>query len=264
MDIFDDEIQIVKARERLVVKDNRLIQDVRRRKYELTVLEQKILGFIISLIKPPKNAAEEPQYRYSFDVRLFCKVCGIDYDNGKNYSNVKEALQRLSDNSFWIREGDDEVLLRWIDTARVTKKSRKVSIRFSDEIAPYLFDLQKRFTQYELYQTLALKGSYSIALYELWKCNSFKEKIIISINDIKIYLDISDKYKDYRDFKKRVIEPSVAEVNKFTDLNVQWEPHRSGRSFNAIVFRIQRKERWEGFQAYQRTMSVLDSNNNQK
>ena len=247
MSTFDEEIQIAKAREHLIVKDNKLIQNVRRRKYELTALEQKILGFIISLIKPPKNAAEEPQYRYSFDVRLFCKVCGIDYDNGKNYANVKAALQKLSDNSFWIEEGDDEVLLRWIDSTRIT-----------DEIAPYLFDLQERFTQYELYQTLALKGAYSIALYELWKSHSFKEKIVISMDDLRTYLSIADKYKDYRDFKKRVIEPAVEEVNQYTDLNIKWEPYKQGRSYVAITFYIEKKKQWEGYEAYRRTMAELN------
>ena len=42
MSTFDEEIQIAKAREHLIVKDNKLIQNVRRRKYELTALEQKI------------------------------------------------------------------------------------------------------------------------------------------------------------------------------------------------------------------------------
>lgn len=263
MSAFDEKNRIEKAREHLVVKDNRLIQNVSRRKYELSVLEQKVLGFIISLIKPPQNAAEEPQYKYSFDVRLFCKVCGINYDSGKNYFNVKAALQKLSDNSFWIREGDDEVLLRWIESVRITKKSGKVTIRFSDEIAPYLFDMQEKFTQYELYQTLALKGTYSIALYELLKSHSFKGNITIPMTDIRTYLCIADKYKDYRDFKKRVIEPSVSEINKYTDLNVKWEPYKQGRSYVAITFYIEKKEQWEGYKTYRHVIDTLDGLQNE-
>ena len=171
---------------------------------------------------------------------------------------MKAALQKLSDNSFWIEEGDDEVLLRWIDSTRITKKSGKVSIRFSDEIAPYLFDLQERFTQYELYQTLALKGAYSIALYELWKSHSFKDKITVSIDDLKIYLSITDKYKEYKALRRKVIEPAVEEVNKYTDLNVKWEPYKQGRSYVAITFYIEKKKQWEGYEAYRRTMAELN------
>lgn len=57
---FDEYIQIAKAREQLVVKDNRLIQNVSKRTYKLSTLEQKILGFFISLIKPPKDITDSP------------------------------------------------------------------------------------------------------------------------------------------------------------------------------------------------------------
>ena len=43
----DEKFGIQVARNYKVVKDNKLIQDVTRKKYELSILEQKILGFII-------------------------------------------------------------------------------------------------------------------------------------------------------------------------------------------------------------------------
>lgn len=254
----DDEMQVVRAREHLVIKDNRLIQNVTRRKCQLSALEQKCLGFILSLIKPPNNYDEQMECTYTFDIRLFCKVCGINYNSGTNYAKVKSALQRLSDNSFWIEEGNDEILLRWIDTATISKKSGKVKIRFSEEIAPYLFNLKERFTQYELYQTLALKGAYSIAMYELLKSHAFKEKVIIGIADLRKYLSINDKYPDYRDFKKRVIGSAIKEINTYTDLEVNWEPIKQGRSYSAITFCIAKKKRWEGYEAYQRTMAEIN------
>ena len=114
----DEKFGIQVARNYKVVKDNKLIQDVTRKKYELSILEQKILGFIISMIKPPTPNSPFPCYQLEFDIRLFCKVCGIDFENGKNYQNIKVALKRLADNSFWIEEDDDELLFQWIDTPR--------------------------------------------------------------------------------------------------------------------------------------------------
>ena len=81
----DEKFGIQVARNYKVVKDNKLIQDVTRKKYELSILEQKILGFIISMIKPPTVSNPFPCYQLEFDIRLFCKVCGIDFENGKNY-----------------------------------------------------------------------------------------------------------------------------------------------------------------------------------
>lgn len=255
---FDEQIAIEKARENKVVKDNRLIQNVTRRKYELSVLEQKILGFIISLIKPPENITSEPQYKYEFDIRTFCKVCGIDCDNGKNYVNVKEALRKIADNSFWIDEGESELYFQWINTPRINKKSGKITIRISDEVMPYLWNLQERFTAYELYQILALKSSHSIAIYELLKSHAFKKKIIVGIDDLKKYLNVESKYKDYKDFRRKVIEQAIGEINQYTDLNISWNPIRNGRFYVAIEFNIAQKEQWAGYEAYRATMAAVN------
>lgn len=78
------------------------------------------------------------------------------------------------------------------------------------------------------------------------------------MDDLRTYLSIADKYKDYRDFKKRVIEPAVEEVNQYTDLNIKWEPYKQGRSYVAITFYIEKKKQWEGYEAYRRTMAELN------
>jgi plasmid replication initiation protein len=250
--------EIKQAREYKLVKDNKLIQSVAHRKYELSVLEQKVWGFILSTIKPPENSANQPMYRYDFDIRTFCKVCGIEVDSGKNYQNVKNALQKLADNSFWIEEGDTELLFQWITTPRITKKSGIVTVKISDDVMPYLYNLKQRFTSYEFYQILALKGSNSIALYELFKSYSFQEKKVLSIDEIKKYLSIGDKYKEYKAFRRKIIEPAIEEINEFTDLNVSWEPIKEGRCCVAIEFSITAKKQKECSQAYLRTMLELD------
>ena len=254
----DEKFGIQVARNYKVVKDNKLIQDVTRKKYELSILEQKILGFIISMIKPPTPNSPFPCYQLEFDIRLFCKVCGIDFENGKNYQNIKIALKRLADNSFWIEEDDDELLFQWINTPRIKNKSGKDIIKISDDVMPYLYNLQEKFTSYELYQILALKGSHSIALYELFKSYLFRKSVKFSIDDIKKYLSLEDKYKEYKEFRRRVIEPSVKEINEYTDLQVEWEPIKKGRTYVGIHFKIKNKERWEGLAAYRKTISELD------
>lgn len=255
---YDEQIKISKAREYKIVKENRLIQNVTRRKYELSVLEQKVLGFILSLIKPTDVAQNgAPTYRYEFDIQTFCKVCGIDEENGKNYLNIKNALSRLADNAFWLEENGEEFYFQWIVTPRIKKQSGKVVIKISDDVMPYLLNLQERFTSYELYQILALKGSYSIALYELLKSYAFRKTIILSIEDLKQYFGITEKYKEYKSFRRKVIEPAIEEINNFTDLDVQWNPIRAGRFYKSIEFKIEVKEQWEGYEAYRRTIAEI-------
>ena len=50
--------------------------------YALVVL------YLISQITP----FDEDFKQYEFDIREFCKVCGIDYDNGGNYELLKQQI----------------------------------------------------------------------------------------------------------------------------------------------------------------------------
>lgn len=255
---FDEDIQIAKAQEQLIVKDNKIIQNIIKRNYTLSLLEQKVLGFFISLIKPLKDITDKPQYVYTFDVKMFCKVCGIDYNNGKNYANIKNIIQQLSDHSFWIENNGVKILLRWIDSAKIQEHSGKISIRFSPEITPYLFDLKEQFTQYELYQILAFKSSYSIALYELLKSHAFKEELIISIEDLRHYLVIEDKYKEFVNLRRRVIEPSIKEINDFTNLKVTWTGSKKGKHYVSLTFKISIKQQWDMYEAYRYAMAEIN------
>ena len=45
------DMELMDNRSYSIVKDNKLIQNVTRRKYELSVLEQKVLCYILSKIK---------------------------------------------------------------------------------------------------------------------------------------------------------------------------------------------------------------------
>lgn len=255
---LDEDYALTEARNHKVVKDNRLIQKLTRRKYELTAQEQKIIGFIVSLIKPPKKATDTPQYRYTFDVRLFCKVCGIYCDSGKNYADVKAALERIADKGFWIDEGDSELYFQWIVSPRIYKKTGKVSVRITEEVMPYLWNLRERFVAYELYQTLAMKSVYSIELFELLKSYAFRKTITVSIEDLRKYFGLGEKYEHYKDFKRRVIEPAIAEINEYTDLTVSYEPYRSGRFYVALTFKIEKKDSWEGLESYRRAMAEVN------
>ena len=253
---FDEQRAIEKARENKVVKDNKLIQNITKRKYELTVVEQKMLGYIISMIKPGKPG-EPPILNYEFDIRHFCKICGIDYDNGANYAYIKDSLKKLRDNSFWITdENQDEVLLSWIESPRIKKKSGKVGIRISEEMIPYLYELNVRFTSYELYQILALKSSYSIRLYELLASYAFAKKKSFDVDSLKTLIQCP--HKEYKDLRRYAIEPAVKEINEYTDLVVSWEPIKQGRKVISIEFRMERKKLFESYEAYRKTVAELN------
>ncbi|WP_390900612.1 hypothetical protein [Serratia entomophila] len=48
--------------------------------------------------------------------------------------------------------------------------------------------------------------------------------------------NLQGKYQDYRDFRQKLLQPSLDRINASTDISVIWEPVKIGRSVHAIKF----------------------------
>lgn len=240
----EEKIEVLKSREYLVVKGNTLIQQNR---FELSLSEQKTVAFICSMIKPISaidKANKVPfQLEYEFNIRDYCKVCGIDYDNGKNYADVKATLKKLSDRSQWLDDGNGEVLVRWLAKVRTNKKSGKALVELDRDLVPFLFNLGQKFTQYQLYNILAMKSAFSVRIYELIKSYAFQKNKTIEVDELKRLLMVENvkSYKNFADFRKRVLDKAQEEINKLTDLNIYFEPITKGRKVIKVKFRIELK-----------------------
>lgn len=230
---------ILAVRNKTVVKANELIQKSR---FSLSLQQQKVVLYLISQIK----SYEEDFTECQFSIQDFCRVCGIDYTSGKNYSALKTAIKEIADKSIWIRlEDGRETLLRWIEKPYINHKDGTVRIRLDRDMKPFLLQLQKNFTQYELVWTLHFKSKYTIRLYELVKSihyydlESYTRRF--TLDELKQLLD-GEKYKAYQDFKRYVLEPAIEEINKHSDKLVSYEPIKNGRAVSGIALTIESKD----------------------
>lgn len=245
---IDEKLEILTRREYLVVKGNELIQQNR---FELSLTEQKTVAFICSMIKPidiKDSIKGVPfQLEYEFNIRDYCKVCGIDYAGGKNYKDIKATLKHLADRSMWLDDGESETLMRWLSYVKVNKKSEKVLIEIDRTIAPFLFDLKEKFTQYQLYNILAMKSAFSVRIYELMKSYAYQKSKTFDLDELKRLLGVESvkSYDRFPSFRQKVLEVAQREINELTDINIYFEPITKGRKVVKVKFRIEQKDSLE-------------------
>lgn len=246
--------ELQKAREYKVVKANELVQKSR---FELSLTEQKTIAYICSKIKPCKD--NNYVLDYEFSIREYCKICGIDYNNGKNYANVKETLKKLSDRSMWVEFGDSEVLCRWLAKVKTNKRSGIAQIRIDEDLAPYLFNLQERFTEYELFNILGMKSAFSHRFYELLKSYEFQKTIHFDLEKLKEILGVENvkSYTNFKDFRKYVIEVALKEINELTDITVTYEVEKTRQKVTGIILTVTRKEPFDRLMAQVATEAIL-------
>ena len=225
------DMQIRTGREMEVYKANDMIQKGR---HELSLQEQRCVLYAISKIKPEDTVFQE----YTFELSDFYKLCGLQ---GDSYTELKAILQGLSDRSWWatINDKGTESLVRWFSTLRTNKRSGKVTIKFHEDMMPYLLELTKEnqyYTHYQLKYILPMKSQYAIRLYELLKSyqrNNYEW--FFEIDQLKKQLNC-ENYTRFPDFRRWVIEPAVAEINEFTDIKIAWEPVKEGRKVARVMF----------------------------
>lgn len=100
------------------------------------------------------------------------------------------------------------------------------------------------YVDYEVKNVLAFSSKRTIRFYEFLKRSEGKS-ITIKVDELKIYLGISkDKYQDIKSFNRDVIKKEIEEINRETDINVEWEPLSArSRGARTIGYRFSIKTR---------------------
>ena len=232
------QMKVDSEREMAVYKRDDMIQKAR---FSLTVQEQRTILYAISKIKPEDTYLTE----YTFDIKDFYKVIGWEKES---YTEFKAMLKGLTDKSWWAEIDDKgtESVLRWFTTARSNKRSGKVTVKFHEDMMPYLLQLADQgvfYTSYNLQYVLPMQSQYSPRLYELLKSyQKNNREWFFETEELKRLLDCQN-YKNFYDFKKWALEPAVEEVNKYTDINIAYDTEKEGRRVARVIFYMAHKSK---------------------
>ncbi len=239
----------------VVVKDNELIQ---RSTYALNATQQKLVAYLISMIKPTDTELKE----YTIRVEDFCELTGIDKNHF--YMDFLKLVESFDEKRFWVETETEIYRFYWFSDVCYIKGSGEIKITLSKRLSKYLIGLSENFTRYELWDVLGLSGKYSIRLFELFKSYAYQRRKEFTVDDLKDLLQANtSSYKNYANFRTRVLDPAIKEINKFTELEVKYSEIRQGKKVVKIVFMITQKENPERYTGYINTMRKLDEENGQ-
>jgi plasmid replication initiation protein len=227
----------------LVVKDNALINA----SYNLEVTEQRLI--LLSIIR-----ARETGQGISSDSKL--EIHASDYasrfDVTKEaaYNALKNAVNNLFERKFSFKEihkdTNKEIVVksRWVSRIAYVDDLATLEVTFAPDVVPLITRLEKHFTSYQLKQVAQLTSKYAIRLYEFliaWR--DVGKTPVISLSEFreKLGLDINE-YQKMVNFKSRVLEPAIKQINELTDIHVKYEQYKTGRSISGLSFTFKHKK----------------------
>ena len=241
----------------LVVKSNTLINA----SYSLTLAEQRLIG--LAIVKANNQHKE-------VDTNTMLVVTAAEYvdmfkvDRAAAYMALKDASERLFSRYFtydiYSREygkeydlkpprklstSDDliKVKSRWVQKIAYREKSGAVYFQFSTDLIPLITNLKEYFTSYYLSQTSDFSSTYATRLFELlmqWK--STNAIPVMALHELRNSLGVEEnQYKLVADFKKRVLDIAVNQINETTDYKIEYEQHKEGRTITGFSFKFKLK-----------------------
>ena len=227
----------------LVVKDNALINA----SYNLELTEQRLI--MLAII----NARESGQ-GITADSKLeihasdYAKLFNVSID--ASYKALKEAVNNLFNRQFsytaeYKRTGKTGVVRsRWVSRIFYVDDLALLEITFAPDVVPLVTRLEEHFTSYQAKQVAHLTSKYATRLYELliaWREVGKVPQIEISTFRNRLGL-LENEYTAMSDFKKRVLEPSIKQINEHTDITVTYEQHKKGRLISGFSFKLKQKQ----------------------
>lgn len=222
--------------EHYVVQANELISG----KQNLKLNSAKIMRSLIMQIRPEDDELKS----YVIRITALSKLLDIGAEN--LYRNIDSITDDIIKNHVAVKDQAQGKFIKipWV-TACAYEKGIGLAVKMNPLLKPFLLNLKEHYTQYQLENILAMKSVYAIRIYELIQKEQIMKfvpdagaHIVLTIKEIREACDCECKYEKISQFKAKVIDVAVKEIQRTTMYKITYDCLKNGRSIDAIRFHI--------------------------
>ena len=206
-------------------------------RYNYTELQMDIMIFLISKLRQTKD-----NLVYTLPLQELSRLTGKEY----NYSYLKDSTADMGSRVFEVKTDNTYDQIWMFQKISYLDGKGVIQVTLSNDILPYLFDLKNNFTSYEIEASLKLSSKYAKRIYQI--CSQWKDRgatPTYDLLDLKKMLGLIDakgneEYPAFGNFKTRVLNPAIEQINSRTDLSVKLIVEKNGRAYSAVGFLVKK------------------------
>lgn len=218
-----------------VTQSNHLVEA----SYRLELIEKRVVLCLLSKIDPRKPLPK----KLHLDANEYAAFTGTNEKTA--YRDLKAGALGLVGQV--IRTSDIEKKKgrhqAWMDYVEYYDREGRIEANFSESIKPYITMLAARFTTMPIDEVARFKSFYAIRIFELLVQYEKFAKRQFEIDELREILQIGAKqYEKFADFRKRVIEPAIEEINEKSIYLVEWDKVTQGRKVTGVTFDFREKQ----------------------
>ena len=176
---------------------------------------------------------------YQIKIADFIEMLGISSQT--KYTELPKITKELMRKVFEISDEETGKLIQvaWLSAVVYEKNSGVIELEFSPHLKPYMLNLKGFYTKYKLHNVLSMKSKYSPRLYELLKLNEYQKKgFSVHIDELRKLFKAENVYKNYNDFKKKVIIKAQEELELYSDIRFEFTEVKAVRKVSYINFYV--------------------------
>ena len=217
-------------------------------KYQLTAREQKILLYLICTVDP-KGKKLEVQLVPIKDLSnlIITKRSGSFYEEMTALSERLVSKRIKFDTQVKIKGRQMQGFINWFQSIIPVYNKRGeicLKFKFSSDLQPFLLELNE-YTRINYSEILSFHSSFSIRMYQVFRAHRNKiskhrkkSTLIYELEDLKSFLGIESKYKDWRNFNKYVVKVINRDINELTSLDLKITLKKRGRKIVGLQFEV--------------------------
>lgn len=229
------------SRNEVVSKANALIESC----YTINLVAQRVIILAIIEAREQGSMAEIGGIHH---IKASDYERHFECDKTTAYRSLKSACESLYESEFvWTdkdAKGRDKInKSRFVQRASYCEGGGYVEVMFGNDVIPLITRLSEQYTEYELKQIKDLNSTYALRIFEiLMQWLSLGKTPPITIENLRTRLGIEEhQYKLMSDFKKRVLDHAIKEINDNTNITAAYEQHKEGRRIVGFTFKFKTK-----------------------
>lgn len=221
--------ELLSRQEYLVMQGN----DLAKAFGGLKAFEQQLLDYCFSFVTAESKVSDV----YEVSALDIIKHFGLG-TSGTNYKRIAEAFKRLNENTALylptVREdGTKGILMTQLFAKIEFFEDGKTRFKFSEDVAPLVFDLKEHYYSFRLGELSQIKGKYALIMLKLWEAKRRgKEKhttIVGTLEEWQTWFLEKDKKMNAGRFYADVLQRSGDELEKKLSVSILYVKLTRGR-----------------------------------
>lgn len=222
----------------IATQSNKLIEA----SYKMSVPAKRVMLMLLSQIHPFQ---QDISGKIKIEAADYSEKTGVSFR--QSYRDIKNGCRELMSTIITTKNSaakttQECVVVHWME---YHENEGWLEATFTPWIAPFIHKLHGiGYKTIEINEALKFKRFYTIRLYELlmqWDSSGLR---LITLKELREAFDIEKQtYPAFKDFRVKVLEPSIKEIEQKTPWKVSYKSKKTGNKVTSFYFSFSKKGR---------------------